>query len=146
MGVKFIAHLDCSFLAIWIPRYVTEFFTGIPWIEATKQALTGKSSHLFRLRESPEALEKDWIVSTATDTWDASLRNRAVSSASWLMSISLLAMTKPFNGLSLMCELRSCTERRNKYTDRGHPCLTPRFRENLGEVPLASLRDCSFFI
>ncbi len=63
-----------------MPRYVTMFLTATPQIEETQQFLMGSNSYLSILRFRPEALVNTWRIFKATETWEESFKNNAVSS------------------------------------------------------------------
>jgi hypothetical protein len=66
--------------------------------------------------------------------WLASFRKSVVSSASWLIIISLPDMEIPCTGLVFKEFVRSWVINKNRYGEIGQPCLIPLFNSNLGEV------------
>lgn len=124
MWVKFREHLLLGFLLMMIPKQETDSFTGMLERDVILQFLSGSSSHLLRFRWSPDALEKNEIRLIATEICEAFLKNKEVSSASWLMRISLSAI----DSLCLMKSESNWAHIKNKYGDTGQPCLIPQLK------------------
>ena len=103
------------------------------------------SSHFLMLRYRPDALEKDCITLIDMGIWLASFRKSVVSSASWLIIISLPAMEIPCTGLLFKEFARSWVINKNRYGEIGQPCLIPLFNSNLGEVPYFNLIELLTF-
>lgn len=60
--------------------------------------------------------------------------------------ISRPAISMPLRGLSVMKSDSIWARIKNKYGEMGQPCLTPRFRLNLEEVPLFNLIEQFAFL
>lgn len=83
-----------------------------------------------------EAAQNMLVLRRAAETCEASLKNNAVSSACWLMLISLSATGTPLGGLSRMRWHSSWAQIRNRSGEVGQARLTPPSRFSLGEEPV----------